>query len=211
MQEYNFYLFDGDGTLFDTIGLICQCYQHVAKTFTGKSLDVDSIVAGIGAPLVTMLSEQLGKDIDINEALLEYQKYQDRILADKVRLFPGVKDTLHALREMDRELAIVTSRRRPSLEIILNATGVDEYFKILVTPEDTTAHKPDAAPVAKALSLLNAPQEETLFVGDAYYDINSGIAAGVDTAFVNWSHTPVSSLPKPPTWIIHEMSELASQ
>lgn len=209
MREYNYYLFDGDGTLFDTVDLICQCYQHVANQFIGKSLDVNSIISGIGAPLVTMLGKQLGGEVNIEEALVEYQNYQDKILADKVTLFPGVKETLHALQSQDRKLAIVTSRRRPSLEIILSATGVSKYFEVLVTPEDTTSHKPDAAPVLKALSLLHARTEETLFVGDAYYDVNSGIAAGVDTAFVNWSHTPVTSLPKPPTWVINEMHELA--
>lgn len=209
MQEYDFYLFDGDGTLFDTVDLICQCFQHVAKTFTGRPLEVHSIIAGIGAPLVTTLHKQLGSDVDINAVLEEYQRYQDTVLADNVTLFPGVKQTLQVLREKDRKLAIVTSRRRPSLETILDATGVDSFFDFSVTPEDTRYHKPDAEPVLKALSLLNAPKEDTLFVGDAHYDINSGIAAGVDTAFVAWSHTNLTSLPKQPTWTIHKMHELA--
>ncbi len=208
MRDYNYYLFDGDGTLFDTVDLICQCYQHVAKTFLGRRLDVDSIIAGIGAPLVTMLSKQLGSSVNINEALIEYQRFQDMVLADNVTLFPGVKETLLILKENNRKLAIVTSRRRPSLEIILDATGVNNLFEAIVTPEDTTAHKPDAAPVLRALSLLHASKEESLFVGDAYYDINSGIAAGIDTAFVTWSHTPVTSLPQPPTWTIYKMHEL---
>lgn len=79
---------------------------------------------------------------------------------------------------------------------------------MLVTPEDTEKHKPDAEPALKAMALLGADPTTTVFTGDAHYDICSGASAGVDTVFVNWSHIERSSLPIQPTWAIDSLREL---
>ena len=129
-------------------------------------------------------------------------------MADSVNPFPHVIDTLERLKSAGKKLAVVTSRRRFSLERILDSTGTAKYFDVLVTPEDTTRHKPDAEPALKALSLLGADKTSTVFIGDALYDICSGTSAGIDTIFVNWSHAQLSSLPVPPTWTIDSLQEL---
>jgi pyrophosphatase PpaX len=127
-----------------------------------------------------------------------------------VRLFPGVDETLAALQENGRKLAIVTSRKRFSLEVLLQATDTSKYFDVLVTPEDTEKHKPDPEPALKAMMFLGANRDKTVFVGDAHFDISSGAGAGVDTVFVKWSQFDPSTLPIPPTWTIESMQDLCT-
>jgi pyrophosphatase PpaX len=208
LKVYDHYLFDADGTLFDTADLIYRCFSYVAAYHTGITLDRDTIIRSIGLPLRDMLITHLGPGLDYEQILDDYLNYQLKIMEDSISLFPHVIETLDRLKSSGKKLAVVTSRRRYSLDIILQSTATAKYFDVLVTPEDTTRHKPDAEPALKALSLLGADKASAVFTGDALYDICSGASAGIDTVFVNWSHAELSSLPVAPTWAIDCMQEL---
>ncbi len=208
MKLYDSYLFDADGTLFDTVELICTCFQYVAEKYAGKTMARRDIIHGIGLPLKSQLITHLGPELDHELILDDYLQYQLSIMQDSIRLFPHVIETLDLLKSAGKKLAIVTSRRRFSLDKILQSTDTARYFDVLVTPEDTARHKPDAEPALKAMSLLGAEKTSTVFTGDALYDICSGASAGIDTIFVNWSHAARSSLPVAPTWAINSLQEL---
>ena len=209
MKIYDTYLFDADGTLFDTIDLICTCFQYVAGKYAGKVLVREKIIKGIGLPLHDQLAFHLGDSLDHSMILDDYRDFQMAILGTTtVTLFPHVIETLQALKTAGKKLAVVTSRKRPSLDLILEATDTAQYFDALVTPEDTGKHKPHAEPVLKAMAMLGAEKTQTVFAGDALYDICSGAHAGIDTIFVTWSHSPLTSLPTAPTWTIDSMREL---
>lgn len=209
MKTYDSYLFDADGTLFDTIDLICTCFQYVAGKYAGKTLAREKIIGGIGLPLRDQIVYHLGRSHDHDMVCDDYRDYQLGILGASVTLFPDVKETLQTLKDAGKKLAVVTSRKRPSLEMMLAVTDTAKYFDALVTPEDTGRHKPHAEPVLKAITLLGAEKTRTVFTGDALYDICSGADAGIDTVFVTWSHSPPASLPTPPTWTIDSMRELS--
>jgi pyrophosphatase PpaX len=51
---------------------------------------------------------------------------------------------------------------------------------------EVTHPKPHPEPVLKALALLDAAPERTVFIGDSRHDLESGRAAGVKTAAVLW-------------------------
>ena len=168
----------------------------------------DAILSGYGLPLKGQLLKRLGGDIDIDLVLQDFISYQLELLEDSVSLFPQVMSTLETLKEMGKKLAIVTSRKSTSMKRILKATDTAQFFDTIVTPEDTTRHKPDAAPVLLAISRLNAHKSATVFTGDSKYDILSGSSAGIDTVFVNWSHMDSAALPVKPTWIIDSLQDL---
>lgn len=209
MKTYDTYLFDADGTLFDTVNMICTCFQYIAGKYAGTALAREKIIMGIGLPLAEQIVHHLGDCADPLVIADDYRDYQMTILEQSVNLFPEVPETLQALKDAGKQLGIVTSRKRPSLERMLAATGTAGYFDVLVTPEDTGRHKPHAEPVLKAMDLLKAEKASTVFTGDALYDICSGAEAGVDTVFVTWSHSPLASLPTPPTWTIDSLTELS--
>ena len=208
MKSYDTYLFDGDGTLYDTADLVVHCFQYVAEKYRGLSVSRAVILSEFGLPLRGQLIKQLGDEVDIDAIHKDFISYQMEIIDEDVRLFPGVWETLNTLKEQGRELAVVTSRKPYSLGRILEHTDIARFFDTLVTPDDTTLHKPDAAPAHLALSRLGRDASSAVFVGDTQYDILSGDRAGTDTVFVNWSHMGIETVPVKPTWRIDNMSDL---
>jgi pyrophosphatase PpaX len=57
---------------------------------------------------------------------------------------------------------------------------------VLVCADEVTQPKPHREPVEKAMALLDAAPDSTLYVGDSIHDMVSGRAAGVRTAAALW-------------------------
>lgn len=210
MRDYKYYLFDADGTLIDTTELICKCFENTARMTGNGIIEKADIMRHIGLTLKDQMTMHFGS---LEPAVFEeyrtiHMQYQMSIYKEHLRLFTGVAETLATLTSKGKKCAIVTSRFRNSLEIYLRDTGILSFFDTIVTPESTGFHKPHSAPALKAMELLNASPEDSLFIGDATFDIECGTNAGIDTAFVLWSINDISSLRVQPTYCIKEMSEL---
>ncbi len=179
-------LFDFDGTLVDTTELIYQSMRHATGEVLGREIPRETLMANVGQPLLRQM-ELI--DAERAEALLESyrlhnEEHHDLLIGE----FPGVKRSLARLSAGGVRVAVVTSKRRFSLEMALErfpALGavVDRF----VTMEDTTEHKPHPAPLLKGLVFLgDIPPEEAAYVGDSPFDVGAAKAADVKSVAVSW-------------------------
>ena len=210
MKSYTAYLFDCDGTLIDTTELIYQCFVYSCKKYGDLEVTREEVFANIGIPLRNQLVHFLGpaSDEKLSEITKAHMDYQLKIYEDYLGLFPGVTETLSQLKANEKKLGVVTSRKTFTLNLYFKHTGILQFFDTLITPELTEKHKPSPEPALEALKRLSCSAEETLFVGDSIYDIECGVKAGMDTAFVTWSRIDPDSLTIKPAYIINEMNEL---
>jgi pyrophosphatase PpaX len=214
MKDYSYYLFDADGTLIDTTELIYQCFVHTCRIFGDIEVSRNDVVKNIGLTLRMQMEKYFGPLTDEQFAVrsAEHMKYQLSIYPRYLRLFPTVLEALTMLRGTGKACAIVTSRRRQTLNLYLQKTGILDFFTVFVTPENTQRHKPDPEPALEALRLLGASRKnEAIFIGDSEYDIECGRNAGIDTAFVSWSNNDPAVLPAQPTYVITDMTQLCQR
>ncbi len=210
VKEYDYYLFDADGTLFDTTEMIVRCFENTAKVHGLSVPDRKTIVSHVGLPLRDQMEYYFGKLPDDLYKIYRHthMSYQLEIFRDYLRLCPGVAEALQKLNERGKQCAVVTSRMLDTLTLYLRETGIERYFSVLITPECTSRHKPDPQPVLEALTRLNGSSGSALMVGDSNYDIECGNRAGVATAFVTWSLNSPSSLQSTPTYFFSDMRDL---
>ena len=57
IRPYDAVLFDLDGTLSDSIGLILESYRHTMKIHLGKDMPDELWLRGVGTPLDIQLAE----------------------------------------------------------------------------------------------------------------------------------------------------------
>lgn len=203
MKEYQAYLFDADGTVMDTRELIMRSYLYTGERL-GIDISRDLIAATTGLPVERQVVILLGEGRD--EALYAKARelYRERIFStypDYLKLFPGTAEVLADLSSRGKKLAVVTSRRRHGLELFFETLGILRYFSVTVTPEDTERHKPDPEPALLAADRLGVRPGEAVFIGDAEFDIASGKAAGMDTAFVEWGGMDYTRWPVQPDFV----------
>lgn len=180
-------LFDFDGTLVDTTEMIYQGMRHATTSVLGRDdFTREQLLANVGQPLPRQM-EVL--DAEKAELLLDsYRAHHEENHDDLIGEFPGIAESLQRLRDAGIRVAVVTSKRRRSVEMALEALpGLDLVVDRFVTLEDTTEHKPDPEPLLKGLELVgNVPKEEAVYVGDSPFDVQAAKAAGLRSVAVSW-------------------------
>jgi pyrophosphatase PpaX len=179
-------LFDFDGTLVDTTELIYQSLRHASGEILGREISREILMANVGQPLPRQM-ELLSAEHA--EALLDsYRLHNEENHDALIREFPGVEEALARLHSAGMRVAVVTSKRRFSVEMALKIfPGLGEVVDQWVTMEDTTEHKPRPEPLMKGLELLGrVPQSEAAYVGDSPFDVAAARAAGVKSFAVSW-------------------------
>lgn len=184
-------LFDLDGTLADSVGLILECYRHTMRVHLGTVPEDGRWLAGLGTPLAVQLAEFARSAEEVAAMVRTYVSHQRQVHDDMVRPYPGVRPVLDALAAAGVGLAVVTSKRHEMATRTMQRCGLAGLFAVVVTPDEVTRAKPDPAPVQAALAALGVGDpRQALFVGDAPVDIQAGRAAGARTAAALWGAFP---------------------
>lgn len=204
-EEFGTIVFDLDGTLIDSEGLILASFRHTMRRHLGEAPPDEAWRATIGRPLAVQVRDFASSDAEAEAMIRTYTEHNltnhDRL----VRSFDGIREALQVLREAGKTLAIATSKRRVAARMGLAACGLPEdWFAAIVTADDVTRYKPDAEPVLRALAGVGSRGAgRAVYVGDSIHDMRSGRAAGVSTAAVLWGPNDRSVLAPetPDLWI----------
>jgi pyrophosphatase PpaX len=190
-------LFDFDGTIVDTTELIYESMRRATGEVLGRELGRETLLANVGQPLPRQMELLADGQPDKTEELLEvYLRHNEELHEGLIREFPNVGTSLARLRNAGLRLAVVTSKRRFSVERALDSfPDLRGVFDVFVTMEDTAEHKPLPAPLLKGLELLDdVSLERAAYVGDAPFDVAAARAAGVMSVALSWGAFTVEDL-----------------
>ncbi|HUQ77276.1 MAG TPA: HAD family hydrolase [Patescibacteria group bacterium] len=171
-------LFDWDGTLVDSLGAFHRANASVMATF-GLPFDVVRYRRHY-APDSREMYRRLGVPHDRLDEANTLWEAAFGASGDVVVAFAGVADALRRLQAFGVTLGIVTAGHRGVVEPQLERTGLGALLPIRVFGDDLPVHKPDPAPLRRALELAgegHAPDTCT-YVGDAPTDMTMAAAVG---------------------------------
>lgn len=198
-------VFDLDGTLINSLGLILASYRHTMDTHLGRRMADELWVRGMGTPLHVQM-RSFAKDEAEAEAMV--RTYEEHNLANHdalVEPYPGVRDAVRDLGARGLTLAVATSKRTKATHMGLRRCGFEEeWFASIVTADDVDRPKPHPEPVLLALARAGEiDPSRAIYVGDSVHDMRSGRAAGVVTAAVLWGPNSRETLAvtKPDRWL----------
>ncbi|WP_433331911.1 HAD-IA family hydrolase [Spirillospora sp. CA-294931] len=185
-MTYRALLFDLDGVLVDSLGLIERILREWAAE---HGLDADHAVALAPGRRDIDLIRLLAPHLDAEAETARIVAREESDVAG-LRALPGAAETLDAL--SPASWAIVTSGTRAVATARLEAAGLP-LPKFLVAAEDVPTGKPDPSGYLKAAALLGRPPEACLVVEDAPAGAQAARAAGMDCLGVGPALTTQSS------------------
>lgn len=176
-------LFDLDGTLADTVGLIAG---HISDVVTEAAAPIapEEVLAYIGRPLEVSLQALSGcpaSDPLVAEMATRYHARCHGSIEEKreALLIPGVRQMLGDLHAAGYQLGVVTAKTTSEADHLLEAIGIRDALDLVVGTELVTNGKPAPDSALLGLELLGADAAGTWYVGDAASDMAMAVAAGM--------------------------------
>jgi 2-phosphoglycolate phosphatase len=171
-------LFDFDGTLADTYPGIAASVNHIRAGYGLPAISVDEVRRKVGRG-PAYLMEQTVSAGDVEENVERYKAHQPSVMLSGTRLFPGVAETLAALKAIPLQLAICSNKPRALTLELLDYFALAPMIDLVLGPEDVPRPKPAPEMLLQALARLHIKAREALYVGDMVVDIETARAAGV--------------------------------
>lgn len=183
-MNYRYIAFDVDGTLLDTLPAALETLQQTLLEFTGQTYPIEQLHPTMGRSNEDAMA-LLG--LDYSDALIARWLELQKAAGSGVKLFPGIPEALAELKRRGCVLGIVTSRSREEYEMDRSLFDqIEEFLDHIVLCEMTLEHKPSPQPLQKFMELSGAVPAETLYVGDALWDMQCAASAGAKGVLALW-------------------------
>lgn len=189
------WLFDLDGTLVDSApdlhGALVATFAHFGHDAVISDADLRAWVGHGARAMIERGLAARAERLDAHALDARFRYFLDHYtahIADASRPFPGVVETLDALRERALPLACVTNKLEGLSRDLLDALGLTTYFGAVVGGDTADAPKPDAAPLRHACARLDVPLDAALMVGDSSTDVAAARNAGVPVIAVSYGY-----------------------
>jgi HAD superfamily hydrolase (TIGR01509 family) len=186
-------IFDLDGVLADSE----PCWNQIdAKLLAEYGVkyggEYHQNVLGVSYWLaVEFYKKAFGLSVPTEEMMRRRGEIATEFFANRVGLFPHVKEVLEELRQMKLHLAVATSSVSASARLFLDRHQLAGFFEVIVTGEEVERGKPAPDIYLCAADKLGIPADACLVVEDALSGVAAAkaakmrVAAIPDTRFVD--------------------------
>ena len=184
MPRYPVVLFDLDGTVIDSGGIILASMRHATREVLGREYGDEELLQTVGGP--GLEAQMRAFDPDRVDELVTVYRAHNEALHEELVCCTGMEDALERLRADGRRLGVVTAKRRATIELAFAHVPLGHLFEVVVGGDETERHKPDPEPLLLAAERLGAVPEETAYVGDSPFDVRAAKSAGMGSVAVTW-------------------------
>ena len=180
-------IWDMDGTLVASATVVPDAFIETVTRLGGTPPDHDGVVAlyDLGDPRV-MLGRMLGRPGTQDDADLYHRVLGG--MAGRVRVHDGIAEVLTELRRRGVPLAVFTGNSHQAAAHLLEGTGLQQYFEVVVGGNQVPRPKPAPDGVQAAARKLGLDPGRCLYVGDSPLDVGAAEAAGALPVHAGWGH-----------------------
>jgi 2-haloacid dehalogenase len=144
-----------------------------------------------------------GRELGAPEKDLLMSRYDD------LEPFPDAVPGLERLREAGYTLAVFSNGSPRMLRSLMEATGLGEHFREVISVDEVGAYKPSPKVYRHAARRLGRPIGEVRLVSSNPFDVVGAEAAGMRAAWIDRSGGLFDTLGPPPDVVVGSLAELA--
>jgi 3-amino-5-hydroxybenzoic acid synthesis related protein len=198
-------IFDLDGVLVDSFAVMREAFLTAyAEAVGDMPAPFEEYCKHLGRYFPDIM-DLMGLPRAMEEPFMR----ESRRLAHRVPLYPGIRATLHTLRDRRLRLAVATGKSGPRARSLLGGLGVLTLFDQVTGSDEVNHPKPAPDIVLHTLDVLGMQPDEAIMVGDAAIDLASAQAAGVTAVAALWGQGDEAALlAAGPDSVLREPTEL---
>ena len=204
---------DLDGTMVDTVGdfdvaLNAMLAEHRLPA-VGRPFILRTVGKGSEHLIRSTLAEVGADPALYASAWAAYQRHYQAINGQHAEVYPGVLAGLQRLAAAGLQLACLTNKPGAFARALLQAKGLDGFFRHIAGGDAYARKKPDPLPMLETCRALGTAPAATLMLGDSSNDAQAARAAGCPVVLVSYGYNhgrPVAEAR--PDAVIHRLDAL---
>ncbi|MDI9594579.1 MAG: HAD-IA family hydrolase [Atribacterota bacterium] len=183
-MKYTEYIWDFDGTLFDTYPVMVKAFQRALREL-GIEEKPDT--------LLLFMKKSIAETIDYYQSRYQleelffkrYLEIRRSYSLDEQPPYSGAMKVCCQIVQQGGRNFIVSHRESSSLYALLDHYGMRQLFTEIITGDDGFERKPSPEAFLYLIKKNQLKKESTLAIGDRILDIQAGREAGIKTVFIN--------------------------
>ncbi|MBV8776448.1 MAG: HAD-IA family hydrolase [Alphaproteobacteria bacterium] len=188
-------LFDLDGTLVDSVPDLCEVLNLVLREHGYGPLSRDAVRPMVGDGVVPLVLRGFaacgGSEAEARAALPHYIALYEANATRYSRLYPGVRETLRALRAQGYRTAVCTNKLQAATRSVLRGFEIDDLFDGIAGGDRYPVRKPDPGHLTLLIEELGGEAGRAALIGDSEIDAATARAASIPALLMSYGYARV--------------------
>jgi phosphoglycolate phosphatase len=188
-------IFDLDGTLVDSVPDLRAALNQVLHERGRRSLSPPQVKRMVGDGVPALVARALAASgADPSEAVAALPRFLEIYEANAAQLtrpYPGVPETLAALRRRGYRAAICTNKPQRATMAVLQGVGLLPFFDGIAGGDRFTVRKPNPGHLLELISEMGASPEGSAMIGDNENDAAAAHGAAVPLVLMRYGYARV--------------------
>jgi len=198
------FIFDFDGVIVDSVGLLYNVYFNFLNEFgiKGNKEECEFLNGPKLSEIVSFLKNKYHLQEDEKELLEIYQNKISSIY-NNIKLNEGIENILEWLKKKNIKIALASSSKKEEILSVLKRYDIEQYFDFIITGDDIKEAKP--SPEIYNTVRTKYPNCEFYVIEDSENGLKSANSAGLKTIFYNPNDNQINL---ETTYTIHSLSQI---
>jgi len=188
-------MIDLDGTLADTIPDLAEAANRMLRELGRPALEPALLRTFVGKGIPKLVERALAGTLEgrvdaglLARALPIYERCYAEENGRHSVVFPGVREGLQTLRDMQLRLACVTNKAERFTRALLEQLELARCFEQVIAGDTLPQKKPDPQPLLHACRGFGIAPGDMLMIGDSANDVEAARAAGCPVFCVDYGY-----------------------
>ena len=189
-MKYSTYIFDLDGTLLDTLADLAAAVNYALRQHGMPEHTIDDVRRFVGNGVRKLMERAIPdgeKNPDFEATFATFREYYMHHSLDTTRPYPGIIETLEALKEQGCRLAVVSNKMMAATQELCRHFFA-ETIEVAIGENEAAGIRKKPAPdtVFEALRQLGEEKDSAVYVGDSDVDLETANNSGLPCISVLW-------------------------
>lgn len=184
----NTIIFDLDGTLLNTLEGLKNSTNFALKKFNSPEITLEQTRSFVGNGVRKLIERAIPngeQNPDFEKCLNTFKEHYSKTMYQKTVAYDGIEDMLTELKKRGVKTGVVSNKFDTAVKELCK-NYFDGLIIVAIGESPNVRKKPAPDSVLKAMKILGAKPENTLYVGDSDVDIQTAKNTNLKSVGVTW-------------------------